>query len=133
MRTVSVYAVLIASASFLVLAWATWSGLPRGQAMTMNFMTLAFAQLTHLGNARDAAPVIRFKRAFANRMALIALGLSVVLQLATVADLPLRDVLRLEPLSAGAWVVVIAVGLIPGVVGQAAKVLRGRGNGVTPA
>ena len=51
------YAVLIAVPVFLVIAWASWAGVPAGRAITMNFMVLALAQVFHLGNARDERPV----------------------------------------------------------------------------
>ena len=47
-------------------------------------MTLALAQILHLGNARSHTHVLRPRRAFANPYAVAAVLLSIVLQLITV-------------------------------------------------
>jgi Ca2+-transporting ATPase len=67
------------------------------RARTMAFMTLAFAQILHLGNARSARPVLAVSRILANPYALAAVGLSVGLQVVAFAVGPIAGVLRLTP------------------------------------
>ena len=74
---------LIAAPVFLVIAWASWAGVPAGRAITMNFMVLALAQVFH-GNAQDTRPVLRPARVLANRLALLSVMLVVLAQVATV-------------------------------------------------
>jgi Ca2+-transporting ATPase len=116
------YAVLIALATLAAFAW----GLPRGAgtAATLAFMTLAIAQIFHLGNARSAAPVLAPRRAFGNRYAIAAVALAVGLQLLAAFFAPLSRVLHLVPLSPTDWLVVAALGLVPAVVGQTLKSVR---------
>ena len=91
------------------------------RAQTIAFMTLALAQLFHLGNARGDVPVLDATRALSNPYAIGALVLSIVLQLATVYVAPLAQVLGLVPLTWRDWSIVIAFALGPAVVGQAIK------------
>lgn len=123
-RAIIVYGLLMAAATLLVVAWSWSVGVDAGHAVTMNFMALALAQLLHLGNARDLRPVVTPRRAFANRFALLAVGVVVVLQVLAVTTEPLRWLLHLEPLAAAEWLVVIVAGLIPAVAGQVFKTLR---------
>jgi Ca2+-transporting ATPase len=125
------YALLIALATLAAFAW----GLRRGDtasAATLAFMTLAFAQVFHLGNARGEGPVLSPQRAFGNRYALGAAVLAVGLQLLAALLPPLSRVLRVTPLSSSDWLVVGALGLIPAVAGQAIKVVRERPKGTFP-
>jgi Ca2+-transporting ATPase len=91
------------------------------RAQTIAFMTLALAQLFHLGNARGDVPVLDVTRALSNPYAVGALVLSIVLQLATVYVTPLAQVLGLVPMTWRDWSIVIACALGPAVVGQAIK------------
>jgi Ca2+-transporting ATPase len=93
------------------------------QASTIAFMTLAIAQITHLGNARSDAHVLAPARAAANRFALAGLALAVGLQALTMTS-PLARVLDVSPLGPREWVVIVACAAIPAVVGQAWKALR---------
>jgi Ca2+-transporting ATPase len=108
---------------------AYWWGLSRfpqdqPRATTMAFMTLAFAQILHLGNARSALPVLAPIRALANRYALAAVALTAALQVLTLEIPPLAGVLKLEPIGGEGWLVVLGFALIPAVAGQLIKVLR---------
>jgi magnesium-transporting ATPase (P-type) len=94
--------------------------------MTMNFMVLALAQVFHLGNARDDRPVLRLERALANRLALAAVAAVVALQVMTAYIQPLAAVLHVHALTAFEWLIVCVASSIPGVVGQAIKILRER-------
>jgi Ca2+-transporting ATPase len=117
------YALLIALATLAAFAW----GLRRNGAATagtLAFMTLAFAQIFHLGNARSQGPVLSPRRAFANRYALGAAVLAVALQVLAAVLPPLSRVLRVTPLSTSEWRLVAALGLVPALVGQALKSVR---------
>jgi Ca2+-transporting ATPase len=117
------YAVLIALATLAAFAW----GLSRANAAvagTLAFMTLAFAQIFHLGNARGSAPVLSLRRALGNRFALGAAALAVGLQLLAGLFSPLSRMLHVTPLSTTQWLVVGALGLVAGVAGQAIKSVR---------
>ena len=96
------------------------------RAQTIAFMTLALAQLFHLGNARGDVPVLDAKRALSNPYAIGALVFSIVLQLATVYVSPLAHILGLVPLASRDWFVIIAFALGPAVVGQVIKLGRRR-------
>jgi Ca2+-transporting ATPase len=123
LRSAVGYAVVIALATLAAFAW----GLSRGDAAvaaTLAFMTLALAQIFHLGNVRSAGPVLSPRRALGNRFALGAAALAVGLQLLAALFPPLSRVLHMTPLTATEWLVVGALGLVPGVAGQAIKSVR---------
>lgn len=88
------------------------------KARTMAFMTLAFAQVSHLLNARSDAPLDSLSGLFTNHVANGAVILVIILQVLAVVTEPLRTALDLVPLAQNEWVVVIAAGLVPAVVGQ---------------
>jgi Ca2+-transporting ATPase len=119
------YAALIASVSLAAYVWGTGAGGP-ALGSTMTFMTLALAQIFHLGNARSVGPVLRPRAVVRNRFALGAVALAVGLQLLTVGSPTLTRVLRLEPLGGQAWAIVAALALAPALLGQAHKALRFR-------
>jgi Ca2+-transporting ATPase len=79
------YAALIASVSLAAYVWGNRAGGP-ALGSTMTFMTLALAQIFHLGNARSVGPVLRPRAVVRNRFALGAVALAVGLQLLTVGD-----------------------------------------------
>jgi Ca2+-transporting ATPase len=126
--SLSFFAVLITGATLAAFLW----GLGRGdleRAVTMSFMTLAFAQLFHLGNARSRDPVLAISRIKANRWALAAVPLVVGLQLLAVYWPPLARILSTVPLSWSEWSVVVALSLMPAVVGQLVRWMRARRRG----
>ena len=87
-------------------------------------MTLAFAQIFHLGNARRAKPVVHPRYAFANVSAILGAALALGLQVAAALVEPLASILRVAPLGRQEWFIVLALGLVPAVVGQALKRVR---------
>jgi Ca2+-transporting ATPase len=123
LRSAAGYAVLIALATLAAFAWGLGSGDLR-VAGTLAFMTLAFAQIFHLGNARSSGPVLSPQLVLGNRFALGAAALAVALQLLAALLPPLCRVLRVTPLSASDWLVVGVLGLVPAVAGQTLKSLR---------
>ena len=118
------YAALILAGTFAAFLWGL--GQSQAQASTMAFMTLAFAQILHLGNARSDRPVLRPAAALANRYAVAAVAVAVLLQLLPVWVRPLGDLLHVAPLSGADWLVVAAGSAVAAVVGQSARLWRGR-------
>jgi Ca2+-transporting ATPase len=116
------YGLLITAATLAAFAWALARAPER--ATTISFMTLALAQVLHLGNARSVEPVLRPSRAAANVYALAAVALSIGLQLAALYVPPLREVLDLVVLRPVEWGVAVALGAVPAVIGQAIKTWR---------
>jgi len=129
LRAMAFYASLITAATLVAYGWGLQSGDP-ARAVTIAFMTLALAQLFHLGNARSRGPVIGWRRATANPWALAALPLVVVLQVLAVYWEPLSAVLRTVPLGTTDWLVVAGLSLVPAVVGQAIDWAQARRAGV---
>ncbi|HEY8257427.1 MAG TPA: HAD-IC family P-type ATPase [Gemmatimonadales bacterium] len=122
LRSAGVYAFLIALSTLAAFAW----GLRRDPAVatTLAFMTLAFAQVFHLGNARSVSPVLSPSRALGNKYALGAVALAVTLQLVAALFPPLRHLLQVAPISGTEWLVIGALASLPAVTGQAFKSWR---------
>jgi len=89
-------------------------------------MTLALAQILHLGTARSSRPVLRPSRVAANRWAIGAVVLSVAFQLAALHLAPFPTVLVLAPLSAADWARIVGLALVPALVGQTLRWARTR-------
>ena len=87
-------------------------------------MTLALAQIFHLGNARSHTHVLRPARAFANPYAVAAVVTSIGLQTVALTVDGLRDLLRLTELSPAGWTVVVVASVAPAAIGQAIGMLR---------
>ena len=117
------YGALITVATLGAFVW-TLAREP-GHATTVAFMTLALAQVGHLGNARSASAVLAPRQALSNRFALLGAGISIGLQIAAVTVAPLARVLHLSPLDPIDWFVILAMAAVPAVVGQGLKLMRG--------
>jgi Ca2+-transporting ATPase len=115
LRAIAIYGALIAG---VTIAAYYLSG------TTAAFMTLALAQILHLGNARRSDPVLAPGLAFANPAAVGAVLLAIGLQLMTVFLEPLARVLRVTPLTGREWALVVGLGALPGLLGQGVKALR---------
>jgi Ca2+-transporting ATPase len=125
------YALGIAAVTMAAYWWGVnATDRPGGHGVTMSFMTLAFAQIFHLGNARSSAHVLSRNRIFANRYAFGAVAVSVVLQVATLQVPWLAAVLHLTAFSTGDWMIVLGLSAIPAVAGQLVKAARG-GTGLS--
>ncbi|HET9386109.1 MAG TPA: cation-transporting P-type ATPase [Gemmatimonadales bacterium] len=116
------YAFLIALSTLA----AAWWGLrvnptAPGYAVTLAFMTLAIAQIFHLGNARSQEPVIHPGRVIANQYALGAVALTLLLQVLAVHWPPLARLLGTVPLGWLDWLVAGTLGLLPAVIGQLSR------------
>jgi Ca2+-transporting ATPase len=112
----------------VTLAAFLWSlklpGTDMEHSVTAAFMTLALAQTFHLGNARDAEPVLAWRKAIANRWALAAVGVTVSLQFLAVYFPPLAAVLGVRPLAVRDWLVIVPLAALPALVGQAVAWVR---------
>ncbi len=125
LRATVVYGGLIAACTLGAFAWAqTGDGGRATRASTLAFLTLAFAQIFHLGNARSSGPVISWTRITANPFALGAVILTCALQVLAVAYAPLAAVLRVEPPEPDEWLAVVLLSLLPAVLGQGARLFR---------
>jgi Ca2+-transporting ATPase len=125
LRSTALYGALIAVCSLAAFAWALSGGGDRAsRASTLTFLTLAFAQIFHLGNARSSGTVLTWKRITANPAALGAVILAGGLQVLAVAYPPLAAVLGVELPEPEEWLVVTLLGLAPAVLGQGARLLR---------
>jgi Ca2+-transporting ATPase len=116
------YGALITGGTMGAYLWALANN--AAHATTIAFMTLALAQILHLGNTRRAHAVLDRRGAISNPYAIGAIVLSTVLQVATMYIEPLPRLLRVMPLDAQEWMVVGCCALIPAVVGQALKIWR---------
>jgi Ca2+-transporting ATPase len=127
LRLTILYALMIAALTIVALVWGLreWPGEP-ARAVTLSFTTLALAQIFHLGNARSTQHVVSRRRALANRYALGAVVLTVALQVLAVVTPGLGRILGTSPLSARGWMIAVALGAIPALVGQGWKLLRRR-------
>lgn len=95
-------------------------------ATTYAFMTLALAQIFHLGNARSQSPVLAPSAALGNPYALVAVAVAVGLQLCAVYVPPLATLLRVVPLGPFDWLVIAGLGAVPAVTGQTLRWLRAK-------
>jgi Ca2+-transporting ATPase len=133
-RSIIGYAILIGLCTLGGYGW----GLARfpqdqAQATTLAFMTLAFAQIFHLGNARSVLPVLAPARAITNRYALAAVGVTLGLQVLALEVAPLARVLRLSPIGTEGWLVVMCLALTPALAGQLIKMITARRLKYSPA
>ncbi len=124
-KAMAFYAGLITASTLAAYGWGLSSGEPE-RAITIAFMTLALAQLFHLGNARSRGPVLGWRRITANPWALGALALVLALQGLAVYFAPLAAVLRTVPLAPLDWLVVVPLALVPAVAGQVVEALQAR-------
>jgi Ca2+-transporting ATPase len=122
--SVFTYGALIAGATLTAFVWA--SSRSSSDATTVAFLTLALAQVFHLGNARSPSAVLEPHEALANRYALGAVVLCVLLQIASVYVTPLAGALHLVQPSLREWLVILACSAAPAILGQASKTLAPR-------
>ena len=125
MRATVGYAVLLGVSvlGVFIMSLQLYPGMP-DKARTMAFMTLGFAQLTHLVNARSDAPLSSVAQVFTNSVANGAVALVIAMQVLAVVIGPLRATLDLVPLAPGEWLIVSAVGLLPAAAGQIVRRAR---------
>jgi Ca2+-transporting ATPase len=124
LASVFTFGALIAAATLAAFVWASKEA--ASDATTIAFLTLALAQVFHLGNARSPGAVLEAHEALKNRYALGAVVLCVLLQLASVYVTPLAGALHLVRPSAQEWLVILACAATPAILGQAYKTFVAR-------
>jgi len=116
LRRISLYAGMITLVTLGAFVWALNEAPAR--AGTVALMTLAFAQVMHLGTARSSQPVMSVSRALANRWAVAAMVLTIALQILAVYFAPLASLLGVVRLPLVDWFVIVPLAVLPAVVGQ---------------
>jgi Ca2+-transporting ATPase len=116
---IALYGSLITVSTLAAFSWAL--AYAPAQAVTMSFMTLALAEIFHLGNARTHRPVLDPAHAFANRYAVGAVVVSVMVQVASSQWAPLGAVLHVVSLGSREWCVVFLFSSVTALVGQGIK------------
>ena len=122
--SVSLYAALITASAIVAFVWALQHA--PDHATTLCFMTLALAQVFHLGNARSRHHVLHPARALVNGAAVLAVVLAIALQAIAVSVPAIATTLRVAPLSVREWGVVLALAAVPAIVGQVVKAVYAR-------
>ena len=123
---VALYGGLITASTLAAFAWGL--AYAPEHSVTMCFMTLALAQIFHLGNARSRRAVLTPARVVANPYAIGAVILSLILQVGLVQFPPLAALLHVTALGAGLWGVVLALSAVTAVTGQAIRMVAPRGR-----
>jgi Ca2+-transporting ATPase len=118
-RQIALYGGLITASTLAVFLWAL--AYAPAHSATMSFMTLALAQILHLGNARSERPVLDLAGIFANRYAIGAVIVAVALLVVPAYVAPLATLLHITRLGAREWFVVLALSSLTALVGQALK------------
>jgi Ca2+-transporting ATPase len=122
---ISVYGFLITVSVLGVLVIAMYGlNFAREKAMTVSFLTLAFAQLWHVFNMRDFGSGLLHNDITSNRYVWGALLLCIGLILVTVYVPGLALVLKVTDPGLTGWSLIIGASLFPLVVGQTVKALR---------
>jgi len=121
LTSVFFYALLITVSTLAALI--LYQERPVPQTRTIAFMTLAFAQLFHLGNARSDR-ALTGREALSNPYALAAIALSIVLQLIAAYLTPLARILGVVPPEGRDWLVIVALAAVPALIGQAIRLRR---------
>jgi Ca2+-transporting ATPase len=124
-RQIVTYGVLITATVLAAFAVAlARHGHDMTSAVTVSFLTLAFAQLWHVFNLRSPASGLLANDVVRNPWIWGALGLCVALLLAAVYATPLAAILDVAPPDAVDWLVIFTMSLLPLVAGQAWMLLQ---------
>jgi P-type Ca2+ transporter type 2C len=123
---IMLYGIVLTAATFGALALAHFAlGLDERAAVTVSFLTLAFAQLWHAFNMRDAQSGLFRNEVTRNPWLWAAIGVCTVL-LASAAHVPsLAHILHLTSPSIEMWTLIAAMSLIPLFLGAIARALAG--------
>jgi Ca2+-transporting ATPase len=121
------YGLLIA-ASVLVAFWMALSslGMETDRAVTVSFLTLAFARLWHVFNMRDGGSHPINNDVTRNPFVWGALGLCSALLVAALYLPGISTALHMVPPGRNGWPLIFGMSLVPLLFGQALKQLRGR-------
>ena len=100
-------------------------GMPEEQAVTVSFLTLAFAQLWHVFNMRDHDTGIINNDVVQNKWVWGALGLCSGLLLLAVYVPGFADLLKVQNPGPDGWILILGMSLIPWFAGLVIKALDG--------
>jgi len=119
------WAVLIAACVLTALAAGLlWLQVDRLTAITMSFLTIAFAKLWFVLNLRDRDSTLLSNDVIRNPWMWGAIGVCIALLLAAVYLPGLSDVLQTRPLDATAWLIVLLLSALPMLAGQTIHVIN---------
>jgi Ca2+-transporting ATPase len=110
--------VAVLGAFALALAW--W-GVDEKRAVTVSFLTLAFAQLWHVFNMRGARSRLVSNEITRNPFVWVALALCTGVLLAAVYVPGLAAILDLHALGGEEWALVVAMSLLPAILGGSVR------------
>ncbi|MGC9334543.1 MAG: cation-translocating P-type ATPase [Anaerolineae bacterium] len=120
--TMGVYSLVITAAVLGVFGLAlTWLDMGNKQAVTVSFLTLAFAQLWHVFNMRNRESGMLDNEIVRNPWIWGALALCLVLLLAAVYVPGLNTVLKVTDPGLNGWILVAGASVLPLIVGQTLK------------
>jgi Ca2+-transporting ATPase len=123
------YGVLISVATigaFVIGGWMYAGGLETEEAVTISFLTLAFAQLWHVFNVREISSGILRNEVTKNLYVWGALGLSTLILFGAVYLPGVSLALSTTPIGLEGWLVVFVMSLIPLGLGQVEREFRRR-------
>ena len=128
--SVGVYGFVITAAVLAAMAISLqYFGMDEKKAVTVSFLTLAFAQLWHVFNMRDKSSGFFNNAIMRNPFVWGALALCTLLLLATVYIPILAQVLNVTNPGINGWLLIIFMSFLPMVIGQIALgVLKVRGK-----
>lgn len=119
------YGLLITASVLGSLFWGLQSDhITKTDAVTMSFLTLAFAQLWHVFNMRSKTSSIFSNTITSNPYVWGALILCIILIMGAVYIPAIAMVLKVVPPSATSWLIIIGMSLVPLVTGQIIKSLK---------
>ena len=127
------YGMLLTLAVLGALLFAIYGlGYGDDEAVSVSFLTLAFAQLFHVFNMRDRGSKLIDNEITGNWYVWGALALCSLLIAAAVYIAPLADVLNVIPPGGDGWTLVLVMSFLPALIGQAIK-SAGAGGPDNPA
>jgi Ca2+-transporting ATPase len=119
------YGVLIAVTVLLAFAAAViWLKMDHTRAVTVSFLTLAFARLWHIFNMRESGTNFLRNEIVINKFVWMAIVLCTVLLLAAVYTPGISDVLKLTGPDLKQWMLILGGSLVPFAVGQVLKSVK---------
>nr|WP_263809282.1 cation-translocating P-type ATPase C-terminal domain-containing protein [Salinibacter sp.] len=120
------YGLVFSGAVLGALFWATQGlGLEGEAAVTVSFLTLAFAQLWHVFNMRQPESGVLVNEVTRNRYVWAAVGFCMLLLFGAVYIPGVAGVLEIQPPGAEAWTLIALMSLVPLAVGQGMLGVRG--------
>jgi P-type Ca2+ transporter type 2C len=119
------YGILICGMVLAAFALAfVWLEAEESRAVTVSFLTLAFARLWHTFNMRDTGTAFFRNEVTRNPFVWAALALCAGLLVVAIYLPGLSLVLSLEPPGANGWLLILGMSLVPWAVGQILKIRR---------